>query len=91
MIESLRAFSGQYCRKNPNWAAYQLHKGRDLSTDAAINCLARVRLEIRARREVKKHFEVASYEQELIGLVQAEKLLCRFLAGRHIAEIEYFA
>lgn len=91
LVESLRAFSEQYCRKNPNWTAYQVHMGRDLSTDAAINCLARVRLEIRARQEIEQRFEVASCGQELSGLIQAERLLRRFLLDRRIKEIEYFA
>ena len=36
-------FSVVFCGKNPNWYAYQKHKGRDFSLSALINCLARFR------------------------------------------------
>jgi hypothetical protein len=39
LVPNAQTFSTQYLAKNKNWYSYQTHKGRDITLNAAVQCL----------------------------------------------------
>lgn len=77
---SLRAFSRQYCGKNPNWASYQKHKKRDFSLSAALNCLSAIETRMAALRKLKRNSMTKSH---CFALMKARVVLLSHIAERH--------